>query len=160
MYRLLTFIVLICIASVATATSCDDLKPNDFPNSIIAVKVEDDGSRAENHWIIYRDEYCRAIKTEVLHNKGELLGYVTYSYDDTDENAHTRLAPVTIDTYAPDGTFLFRELMDGRTLDSSGRIIEDCTLLELAEPLPDSWREPYEQRCQNESKTPAQRRGS
>lgn len=160
MYRLLACVVLICIAPVARASSCDSSNSYDLPNSIVAVAIKDDKGRTENHWIVYRDEYCRAIKTEVLDSKGYLAGYVTYSYDDTGEHARTRLAKVTIDTHAPDGTFLFREQYDGNTVDASGKIVEGCALLEVMRPLPDTWRTPYEQGCQDTRKTPAQGRGS
>ena len=56
---------------------------------------------------------------------------------------------MTVDTYAPDGTFLFRELMDGRTVDASGNTIGACALLQLIGHFENAIRKPYEQRCQD-----------
>ena len=159
MYRFALIVLISCVAPFARATSCDSSNHHDLPNSIISVAMEDDRGRPENHWIIYRDEFCRAVKIEVMANNGFLEGYLIHTYGDAGENARTRLADVTVDTYAPDGTLLFRELMDGSTLDASGKPVGNCELLELVARLPDYWRKPYEQRSQNESKTPAQGRG-
>ena len=151
MCRLLAPVALICMAPVANATSCNDPNSHSIPNSIVATEIKDEGGRTELYWIIYRDEYCRANRIEVLDAKGQFLAYVTYIYDDADENAHTNLAEVTLDTYAPDGTFLFREHVDGRRLDQSGKLIDNCAFLELAKHLPQLDRRHYERRCRDAS---------
>jgi hypothetical protein len=151
MHRLLVVVLVACAVPVAGATSCNDENSYNVPNSILTTQIKDDGGRTEQQWIVYRDEYCRASRTEVLDERGHFLAYVIYKYDDSGVNARTKRAEVTIETYSPDGTLLFRELPDGRRLDASGTTIDECALLELAGHLLIGDRKVYEKRCHDAS---------
>ena len=151
MYRLLPLVALVCITPVANATSCNDPHYSHLPNSVKATEAKDEHGRTELHWFFYRDEFCRVTKLEVLSVAGQLLGYITYTYDDSGQKARTWHADVTIDTYAPDGTLLFREFSDGLRLDASGEPVDDCALLKLAKHLWSSDRKAHEKLCHDAS---------
>ena len=151
MHRLLSCVLLICIATGAEATSCNDPDSYNVPNSVLSVDVKDDNGRIERHWIVHRDEYCHAMKIEVLDTKSTILAYLIYRYDNSGRNARTKLADTTVDTYAPDGSLLFRELADGRRFDAAGNTIDDCAFVKLIGHVDSSLRAHYEQRCHDAS---------
>jgi hypothetical protein len=136
---------------MANATSCNDPHYNHLPNSVKATEVRDERGHIERHALYYRDEYCRVSRLEVLSVAGQLLAYVTYTYDDAGKNARTWDADVTMNTYAPDGTLLFQELSDGRRLDASGKPVDDCALLKLAKHMASSDRKAHEKLCHDAS---------
>ena len=147
MRRLITCAVLICVAPVASATSCNDTNSYNVPNSIVTADIKDDSGRIERYWMVHRDEYCRAVKIEVLDATGEMLAHMIYRYDDSGENARTKLAETTVDTYSPDGSLLFRELANGERLDAAGNVIDDCAFLRYIAHAESSIRKTYEERC-------------
>ena len=149
MRGLITCAVLICVAPVARATSCNDSNSYNVPNSIVTVDIKDDSGRIERYWMVHRDEYCRAVKIEVLDTTGVMLAYLIFLYDDSGKNARTKLAETTVDTYAPDGSHLFRELADGGRLDAAGNAIDDCAFLRYIGHADSSLRKTYEKRCRN-----------